>query len=131
MHRFTDAEVRELQRRGLIPAETPAVGELLRDIGAARRENEAADEKAFQADVVKLAKRNGWRCFHVTNPLKSAPGWPDLVLVGPRVLFRELKTETGRVSPAQEEWLADLTAAGVDAGVWKPSDWAEILRTLQ
>ena len=63
----------------------------------------------------------------------SSPGWPNLALVHPtRCLFllAELKTETGRVKPEQEQWLAWLTAAGVDARLWRPSDWDEVVATL-
>ncbi len=40
------------------------------------------------------------------------------------VLFRELKSAKGVLSPEQKVWLAALTAAGADAGVWKPADLA-------
>jgi hypothetical protein len=38
------------------------------------------------------------------------------------VLFRELKTQRGRVTAEQREWLHALLAAGQDAGVWRPED---------
>lgn len=107
------------------------VAEALADIVTApRRPDERADEKAFQADVVKLARRHGWEVFHMTNALKSQPGWPDLVLWRDRVLFRELKTERGVLSGSQEETLAGLKAAGADACVWRPADWPQIVATL-
>jgi hypothetical protein len=53
----------------------------------------------------------------------AGKGYPDLTVVGPGgVLFRELKSEVGRLSTDQRYWLADLKAAGADAGVWRPQD---------
>lgn len=80
-------------------------------------------EEEFQADVLHIAKLTGWRTYHPYDSRRSTAGWPDLALVrGARFMLRELKTEKGRVSPAQQEWLDDLQAAGVDADVWRPRD---------
>ena len=58
-------------------------------------------------------------------------GWPDLVLVAPdRILFRELKSATGKLSPAQEAWGTRLTGVGCDWGVWRPADWDRIVNVL-
>ena len=83
-------------------------------------------EKDFQAGVLKLARFHGFQLrYHTHDSRRSAPGFPDLVLVNTRtgrVLFRELKTNKGRVSPDQQAWLDGLTACGMDAGVWRPND---------
>lgn len=83
-------------------------------------------EKDFQAGVLKLARFHGFTLrYHTRNSRGSAPGFPDLVLVNTRtgrILWRELKTNKGRISPEQREWLDGLTAAGQDAGVWRPND---------
>ena len=48
-------------------------------------------------------------------------GFPDLVLVrGPRLLFRELKKEGGRLSEHQEQWRDALLDAGADWELWTP-----------
>jgi hypothetical protein len=52
----------------------------------------------------------------------GTPGFPDLVMAGHRIAFRELKSGYGTVSPAQRQWLSLLAAAGADAGVWTPED---------
>lgn len=89
-------------------------------------------EAAFQAGVVKMARLLGWSVFHPRIMIGSASGWPDLVLWRPgRFLLRELKSDTGRLSPQQEHTLAELQAAGVDAGVWRPADWPTIEETLR
>ncbi|MDQ1053198.1 hypothetical protein QE394_001126 [Arthrobacter sp. SORGH_AS 212] len=83
-------------------------------------------EREFQAIVVEVARLHGYElAYHTHDSRRSAPGFPDLVLVSTRrvrVLFRELKTDKGRVSPDQRTWIDGLTAAGMDAGVWRPAD---------
>jgi len=83
-------------------------------------------ERAFQQAVENLALRAGWLVYHTHDSRRSRPGFPDLVLVHAArglVLFRELKTQTGRLTPAQKRWLTDLKTAGADAAVWRPLDW--------
>ena len=47
-------------------------------------------------------------------------GSTDLVVgVRGRVLFRELKTEEGRLSPEQIKWHAQARLRGLDVGVWR------------
>jgi hypothetical protein len=62
--------------------------------------------------------------YHTWNSKNSASGWPDEVLSsGSRIIFRELKKESGKPSKAQQEWLDALTRAGLSADVWRPSDY--------
>ena len=56
-------------------------------------------EKAFQSDVMRVAKMLGWLCYHTFDSRRSASGFPDLVLVRERVLFRELKVGKNKLSP--------------------------------
>lgn len=83
-------------------------------------------EATLQARVMDLARLHGWLAYHTHDSRRSsAKGFPDLVLVHARrrlVLYRELKAHKGRVTPDQQAWLDALTAAGQDAGVWRPSD---------
>lgn len=87
---------------------------------------DAMSERTFQQGVLKLAQFHGFALtYHTHDSRRSAPGFPDLVLVNPRtgrVLWRELKTNKGRVSPEQRAWLDGLAAVGMDAGVWRPDD---------
>ena len=87
-------------------------------------------EKQFQSQIVMVARANGWAVYHTYDSRRSEPGFPDLVLVRDRVLFRELKTDAGRVSKAQKAWGEKLTEAGADFKIWRPRDLKSILKEL-
>ena len=87
-------------------------------------------EKQFQSKILKLAKQFGWAAYHTYDSRRSAPGFPDLVLVKDRLLFRELKTDTGRISEAQKLWGNMLMKANVDYKVWRPKDMDAITEEL-
>ncbi len=94
-------------------------------------------EGDFQGAVIQLAQLRGYLVAHF-RPAKTDRGWrtpvsadgagfPDLVMVGHgRVLYRELKAESGRVRSEQAVWLAQLERCGADCAVWRPSDWPRI-----
>lgn len=89
-------------------------------------------EKAFQSQVLELARLSGWLCYHTFDSRRSAPGFPDLVLVRPPViLFAELKSSGGALRPEQRGWLEALEACpGVAVRLWRPGDWPEVEETL-
>ena len=91
---------------------------------------EDASEGDFQARVLQLAKATGWSHYHTHDSRKSPAGFPDLVLWRDRVMFRELKTNTGTATPAQLETLFALDGAGADARVWRPKMWEAIVEEL-
>lgn len=69
---------------------------------------------------------------HEVDSRKSKSGWPDLVIAGPAaVIFAELKTDTGKVSPEQTEWLERLTNAGAFVFVWRPKHWPDVEQMLR
>ena len=84
--------------------------------------------------VLAEADRRGIYVLHIPDSRRvmGVAGFPDLLLAGPcGILFRELKSLHGPVSPAQRRWLAALRASGQDARVWRPGDWPdEICRQL-
>lgn len=88
-------------------------------------------EADFQAWIIDLAGIRRWAIYHTYDSRRSNPGFPDLVLVRERVLFREVKTEGGVLTGAQSAWLNRLTRAGADAGVWRPSDRRSIEKELE
>lgn len=96
-------------------------------------------EKDFQATVVALARAHGWMVYGTLDQREYAKrlskGFPDLVLIKPRPLgqapiihFWELKSQNGRISPSQREW---LDALGPWARVFRPSDLDEIEEILR
>jgi hypothetical protein len=99
-------------------------------------------EAQWQQRVLDLAKLCGWRVAHF-RPGRTSTGWrtaveadgagfPDLTMVREgRLLFVELKSERGRVTPEQRVWLAALSAVpGVETYLWRPSDWPAVHRVL-
>jgi hypothetical protein len=80
-------------------------------------------EAALLQAVRELAAHLGWSPYHTYRSERSEPGFPDLVLMRPPLLlFRELKSEKGRLKPEQHRWLTELKACGQDVGVWRPID---------
>lgn len=99
-------------------------------------------ESGFQATLVEMARRLGWRVAHfrrakvgakwMTPVAADGAGWPDLVLARAGVvIFAELKVGRNRTTAEQDAWLADLRAAGLTAVVWYPHMWDEIEKTLK
>lgn len=130
------------------------------------------NETEFQRHVVKMARDNGWGItkgeddkrdaqlasynqppdplgglvFHPRLMVGSEPGWPDLTLVrraDRRLIFAELKTDDGRVTPRQAKVLDLLRCLEGPGGivpplgptigvyVWRPRDLVSIEATLR
>jgi hypothetical protein len=88
-------------------------------------------EREWQEQIVRLARSLGWTVYHTYDSRRSASGFPDLVLLKPpRALFWELKTERGKLQPAQEHMLEMLTACGLSAAVVRPGDREWVHRQL-
>lgn len=78
---------------------------------------------SLDAHVRRLLRDLGLRGYHTHDSRRSHGGYPDWTVAGiGGVLFRELKTQRGKVSREQQAWLDALAAAGQDAGVWRPMD---------
>jgi len=76
-------------------------------------------EKELQSQVVRMARAFGWMAFHPWDSRRSEWGFPDLTLARRGVvLFAELKSATGRLTPAQEAWAAELP----NWHLWRPDD---------
>lgn len=61
--------------------------------------------------------------FHPYGQGGYQAGFPDWVILGPKGrLWRELKTANGRLTSAQQTWIARLRDLGDDVDVWRPAD---------
>jgi len=104
-------------------------------------------EAEFQNQIIKYAQLKGWEVMHVRKATQGAKGrnrarwvtptsvrgWPDLTLWHPKrggMLFIEVKSDKGRVSPEQKAVLASLTDAGQYAVFAKPKMWEELKNLL-
>jgi hypothetical protein len=98
-------------------------------------------EKEFQKKVIDLAKFRGWRVHHTRTvqvggnhftPLVGDRGFPDLVMTHPTrgTIFVELKTDKGRLSEHQVDWINDLAKTGMECYVWRPANWQNIIDRL-
>ena len=86
-------------------------------------------ERLFQYKVEQIARMNGWQVFHPA-PHQVRPGvyrtdgkgFPDLVLAHKSrgLIFAELKTERGKVSPQQKIWALAITP-WAEWYLWRPS----------
>ena len=92
--------------------------------------NEIESEQDFQRSIIRFAKSRGWLFYHTWDSRRSEPGFPDLVLVRDRVLFRELKTDKGRLTAIQKTWRDQLKAAGADYQIWRPHMKESIYKEL-
>jgi hypothetical protein len=90
-------------------------------------------EAQFLAQVIQLAKILGYRAYHPALSKWSERGWPDVALVRPpRFILAELKSDKGKVTPQQQEWLDDLARCpGVEVWLWRPSDFEQIVEILR
>ena len=90
-------------------------------------------EKDYMQTIKDLARYSGWSVYHTYDSRRSDPGFPDLVLVRPpRVVFAELKSQRGGLSTHQRDWMEHLTfCPGVENYVWRPSDWPDVVATLE
>lgn len=95
-----------------------------------RTVNERLTEREFQQQVVTLAWQLGWWVYHTHDSRRSQSGFPDLVLIRNRVVYAEIKTERGRVTPNQQDVLRRLRDAGQETYVWRPSDREELRAVL-
>ena len=101
------------------------------------RELRVPTEREWTQQVIGLARLCGYLVYHTWLSVRSAPGFPDLVLVRPasdrspgRIIYAELKSSTGRITPAQEHWLETLRSAGQEVHVWRPGQAQEIADVL-
>jgi hypothetical protein len=102
-----------MTRRRTVPAH--------RTLAAAMPEDRGPD--SLEAHVRKVIADLGLFGYHPRNSKGSAAGWPDWVIVGRGgILYRELKSEHGSLSPEQRHVGELITRAGGSWAVWRPRD---------
>jgi hypothetical protein len=92
-------------------------------------------EKQFTQQVIQLLTACGFdRVYHTWTSLHSERGFPDILALrtrDKRVLVAELKSENGKITLAQDMWLAAFDLVGIPAFLWRPSDWDAIVGICQ
>src|SRR5438132_4550516 len=89
-------------------------------------------EKDWQRRVLDCARLFNWRFAHF-RPARTTKGWrtalegdrgfPDCVFVKPpRIIFAELKSDSGKATVDQVLWLEDLKSSGVESYCLRPTD---------
>ena len=89
-------------------------------------------EKQFRQQIIDLLRLFGWKYYFTWTSLHSPSGFPDIIALRDGMLIiAELKSEKGRVTPAQKRWLEAFGGlANCWAFVWKPSMWDSIVAVL-
>jgi len=90
-------------------------------------------ESCFTDQVIELAHICGWLCYHTFDSRRSSPGFVDIIAVrGREMLAIELKSQKGKVKPAQQDWLDALQhVETVNAFCWRPEHWPLIEEALR
>ena len=79
-------------------------------------------ESQIEAKLVRMVRNQGGLCYKFVSP--GNPGVPDrlILLPGGRVVFVELKTETGRLANIQQWQIEEMQKRGADVRVLKGLD---------
>ena len=94
----------------------------------------------FERVITDALRLFGWRFVH-QRPAQTARGWrtaltgdrgfPDFVAVrGSRLMFIEVKGDTGYPDAEQRVWGQALEATGAEYHVWRPKDWDAVKHLL-
>ena len=86
-------------------------------------------EKEIERRMVQTVRERGGLCYKFVSP--SNPGVPDRIIITPngRIVFVELKTETGRLAKIQTWQLDEMRKRGADVRVAK--GWPAVKALLE
>jgi hypothetical protein len=100
-------------------------------------------ENDLLLQIIDLGHLYGWKIAHFRPAMKKdgtwvtpvsadGKGFPDLVMVKQsRLIFAELKSDTGKLSPEQQVWIDALTCSmRCEVYIWKPENFTEIQEIL-
>ena len=95
-------------------------------------------ERDFQNLVEGIMRANRWSVYSVRRSdlaMASLSGYPDITawrVADKRLIFAELKTDTGRVSEAQKQVLDELRQLPfAEVYLWRPKNLAEIRQIVE
>lgn len=90
-------------------------------------------ERDFQTLVEGIMRANRWSVYSIKRSdlaMATLSGYPDITawrVHDRRLIFAELKTDTGRVSPAQQAVLDELRQLpNAEVYLWRPKNLEEI-----
>lgn len=71
-------------------------------------------ESQLRSNIVRVLKRRKWLVMPLTE--RSSSGYPDMMIIKDgRVVFVELKRQSGKIEPIQLYWNELLKKNGVEA----------------
>jgi len=87
-------------------------------------------EEALLQHVRAVAHRHGYLTYHTRDARRSDKGFPDLLATnGRRLLAIECKSQAGKLTPEQAQWLHLLAHTGkCECLIIRPSDVASLER---
>jgi VRR-NUC domain len=90
-------------------------------------------EKQWQRIVIEAATALGWKVYHTYDSRRSQPGFPDLVMTRRRrTVYVELKTDKGRLTHDQREWIAALQRNPAnEVFILRPKHWPQAMIILK
>lgn len=88
---------------------------------AAWKMKEDTGPYSLESNLRRLMRDYHLYGFHARVAIGSEAGWPDWVIIGPGgILFRELKSQRGELTPEQRSVGSKLAKVGMDWAVWRP-----------